>query len=69
MAMLPAAVAASVGTDWKSPGSLSDPADSDPSKSSTALWDGNLQVHPDTKPDDPIFSLLGVKPNNRNPEP
>jgi P-type Ca2+ transporter type 2C len=69
MAMLLAAVAASVGPDLESPSSLSDPADSDPSKSSTALRDGNLQVHPDKKPDDPIFTLLSAKPNDRNPEP
>jgi hypothetical protein len=37
MAMLPVAVAALVGTDWKSYGSLSDPANSDPFKSLMAL--------------------------------
>ena len=36
-------------------GSLSDPAAHDPSKSSAALWEGKLQIHPDTAPDDPVY--------------
>jgi P-type Ca2+ transporter type 2C len=35
--------------------SLSDPTRSDPSKSSVALWEGKLQLHPDTSPDDPVY--------------
>ena len=35
--------------------SLSDPTESDPSRSSAALWEGKLQLHPDTSPDDPVY--------------
>ena len=37
---------------------LSDPAQSDPSKSSAALFFGRTQVHPDTPHDDPAFSKI-----------
>lgn len=44
------------GASYKpQPGSLSDPAAHDPSKSSAALWEGKLQIHPDTAPDDPVY--------------
>lgn len=61
MAMVPSLVASSVGAGWapKNEG-LSDPAQDDPSKSSAALWDGKLQFHPDTKPDDPAFIRWGA---------
>ncbi|KAG2737482.1 calcium ATPase [Suillus brevipes Sb2] len=39
----------------QSRGTLSDPARYDPSKSSAALWEGRLQIHPDTKPDDALY--------------
>jgi len=53
MTMVPTLIASSVGAGWApQPGSLSDPAHSDPSKSTAALWEGKVQVHPDTKPDD-----------------
>ncbi|KII89872.1 hypothetical protein PLICRDRAFT_40040 [Plicaturopsis crispa FD-325 SS-3] len=60
MAMVPSLVASSVGAGWSPDhGQLSDPAHSDPSKSSAALWEGRLQVHPDTKQDDPIYRQWG----------
>lgn len=62
MLMVPSLVATSVGAGWapKSEG-LSDPAQADPSKSSAALWEGKLQIHPDTKQDDPA---LGAAPKH-----
>jgi P-type Ca2+ transporter type 2C len=61
MAMVPSLVASSVGAGWapKTEG-LSDPAQADPSRSSAALWEGKLQFHPDTKPDDPAFIRWGA---------
>jgi len=61
MLMVPSLVATSVGAGWapKSEG-LSDPAQADPSKSSAALWEGKLQIHPDTKHDDPAFLRWGA---------
>ncbi|KAJ7792541.1 Ca-transporting ATPase [Mycena olivaceomarginata] len=40
-------------------GSLSDPAHSDPSRSSTALWEGKLQLHSGTDPQDPVYQRFG----------
>ncbi|KAG6809940.1 hypothetical protein H0H92_014006 [Tricholoma furcatifolium] len=54
------AVATTSQTGHLHPGSLSDPAASDPSKSSAALWDGMLQLHPDTPHDDPAYKLYGA---------
>jgi len=55
MAMVPSLVASSIGAGWAPQKSgLSDPAHFDPSKSSAALWEGKIQIHPDTKADDPI---------------
>ena len=64
MAMVPTLVASSVGAGWApqtGPG-LSDPGNFDPSKSSAALWEGRIQIHPDTKPDDPIYRMYGGGP-------
>ncbi|KAJ6544760.1 calcium-transporting ATPase [Mycena vulgaris] len=44
---------------WTQPGSLSDPTHSDPSRSSAALWEGKLQLHPDTPKDDPLYQRFG----------
>ncbi|TFK75096.1 calcium-translocating P-type ATPase [Pluteus cervinus] len=38
---------------------LSDPTRADPSVSSTALWAGRVQFHPDTPHDDPAFIKFG----------
>ncbi|KAJ7475762.1 calcium-transporting ATPase [Mycena latifolia] len=44
---------------WTQPGSLSDPTHSDPSRSSAALWEGKLQLHPATPKDDPLYQRFG----------
>ncbi|KAJ6577147.1 Ca-transporting ATPase [Mycena capillaripes] len=44
---------------WTQPGSLSDPTHSDPSRSSAALWEGKLQLHPGTSPEDPLYQRFG----------
>ncbi|KAJ7284885.1 calcium-transporting ATPase [Mycena rebaudengoi] len=44
---------------WTQPGSLSDPTHSDPSRSSAALWEGKLQLHPETSPQDPLYARFG----------
>ncbi|KAI0789888.1 calcium-translocating P-type ATPase [Abortiporus biennis] len=61
MTMVPTLVATSIGAGWapSSPSGLSNPASFDPSKSSAALWEGKIQIHPDTKPDDPAFKKWG----------
>ncbi|KAJ7494644.1 Ca-transporting ATPase [Mycena galericulata] len=46
---------------WTQPGSLSDPTHSDPSRSSSALWEGKLQLHPGTSPHDPLYQRFGGK--------
>jgi Ca2+-transporting ATPase len=59
LTMIPSMVVSGVTTNWKlQPGSLSDPASADPSKSSAALWEGKMEVHPDTNADDDAFKLL-----------
>ncbi|KAF9457841.1 hypothetical protein BDZ94DRAFT_1325934 [Collybia nuda] len=67
MTMVPTLIAGTVATGQrtKQPGSLSDPAHSDPSKSSAALWEGKLQLHPDTSPEDPAYQRYGgnLKPS------
>ncbi|KAF8591205.1 calcium-translocating P-type ATPase [Ramaria rubella] len=60
LTMVPTLVASSVGAGWSPhPGSLSDPSNTDPSRSSAALWEGKLQIHPDTRTDDPVFQKYG----------
>ncbi|KAJ7178583.1 calcium-transporting ATPase [Mycena crocata] len=44
---------------WTQPGSLSDPTNSDPSRSSAALWEGKLQLHPGTDREDPLYQRFG----------
>jgi Ca2+-transporting ATPase len=51
------------GSSYLHTGSLSDPAHADPSKSSAALWEGKLQIHPDTPPDDPVYRKFAGKEN------
>ncbi|KAL0954828.1 hypothetical protein HGRIS_003773 [Hohenbuehelia grisea] len=57
LTMAPSLMISTIGAGWapRQSGSLSDPANSDPSKSSTALWEGRAQVHPDTDPNDPVM--------------
>lgn len=64
MAMVPTIVASSVGAGWAPThdgnGSLSDPAGSDPSRSSAALWEGKVQLHPETAKDDIAYKKWGA---------
>ncbi|KAH8100992.1 calcium-translocating P-type ATPase [Cristinia sonorae] len=62
LTMVPTLVASSIGAGWapQSPGALSDPSNHDPSKSSAALWEGKIQIHPDTKSDDPAYTKWGA---------
>lgn len=55
--------AVAAGQAYLQPGSISDPAETDPSKSSAALWDGKIQIHPDTPSDDPVFKQFPSKAN------
>lgn len=61
MTMVPTLVATSIGAGWapQLPTGLSDPAQYDPSKSSAALCENKIQIHPDTTPDDPAFKKWG----------
>jgi hypothetical protein len=60
--LFPTLVASLVGAGWtlSRPG-LSDPAQNNPLKSSAALWEGKIQLHPDTKPDDPTYQQWDLK--------
>ncbi|KAF7312342.1 Calcium-transporting ATPase [Mycena indigotica] len=49
---------------WTQPQSLSDPTQDDPSRSSAALWEGKLQLHPGTSHDDPLFQRFGGNQSN-----
>lgn len=44
-------------------GKLSDPAQNDPSRSSAALWEGRLQLHPDTPKEDEVYRKYGGQSN------
>ncbi len=59
--MMAGAVAA--GHSYIKSGDLSDPAYKDPSVSSAALWDGKLQLHPDTLKYDPAYRKYGGEQN------
>ena len=61
MTMVPTLIASSIGAGWapQSPSGLSHPASFDPSRSSAALWEGKIQIHPDTKADDPVMKRWG----------
>ena len=60
MTMVPTIVATSIGAGWApQQGSLSDPTKNDPSRSSAALWEGKVQIHPDTPKDDPVYKKWG----------
>ena len=68
MTMVPTLIASSVGAGWTpSRAGLSDPAQNDPSKSSAALWEGKIQLHPDTKHDDPAYRRWGPKQRTESP--
>jgi Ca2+-transporting ATPase len=68
MTMVPTLIASSVGAGWTpSRAGLSDPAQNDPSKSSAALWEGRIQLHPDTRPDDPAYQRWGPRQRAESP--
>lgn len=58
MAMVPAMMAGTIGANWTQ-GSLEDPAAADPSRSSAALWEGKVQLHPDTDKEDYAYKKWG----------
>lgn len=53
--------AVAAGKTYWEKGSLSDPAATDPSKSSAALWNGKVQIHPGTPHDDPVYKQFGMR--------
>ncbi|KAF8972113.1 hypothetical protein BDZ97DRAFT_1752724 [Flammula alnicola] len=55
--------AVAAGQAYLQPGSLSDPAHADPSRSSAALWEGKLQIHPETSADDPVYKQFAGREN------
>lgn len=55
--------AVAAGQAYLQAGSLSDPAHADPSRSSAALWEGKLQIHPETSKDDPVYRQFAGKEN------
>jgi len=60
MTMVPTFIASSVGAGWILPRvGLSGFPKNDPSQSPTALWEGKLQLQPDTPPDDPASQRWG----------
>lgn len=60
MTMVPMLIVSSVGAGWAPErGSLSDPTQNDPSRSSAALWEGKVHIHPDTPRNDPAYERWG----------
>lgn len=57
LTMVPTLVATTIGAGWMPTqgGDLSDPAGSDPSRSSAALYDGRITIHPETDKNDPFY--------------
>lgn len=70
MTMVPTLVASSVAARWQPHvRPLHDPANGDPSKSSAALWNGKLQLHPDTPADHPAYAKWGSNVEKRSGTP
>ncbi|KAJ7935352.1 hypothetical protein B0H13DRAFT_2227205 [Mycena leptocephala] len=67
LAMAPTLMTGTIAAShaWTQPGSLSDPTQSDPSRSSAALWEGKPQLHPETSPEDILFELFGDNQGNQ----
>jgi Ca2+-transporting ATPase len=71
--MIPTVIAGTVGagSHWaKQTDSLglSNPAAQDPSKSTAELFAGKVQLHPDTDPNDPLYTKFGITPTEKNKE-
>lgn len=58
MAMVPSMVMATVGGGFRPEGYLGNPAAAEPSRSSTALYNGTPEIHPETQASDPIRQSL-----------
>ncbi|PWN42098.1 calcium-translocating P-type ATPase [Ceraceosorus guamensis] len=69
MALVPAIVTASIGAGWRPTNppnaSLADPAVGDPSVSSWQLYQGAIQMHPETDRNDPFLNTVGAKPDDK----
>jgi len=53
---VPTLVATTIGAGWvPQRGDLADPASQDPSRSSAALYNGRITIHPDTDRNDPFY--------------
>lgn len=67
MTMVPGLVASSIVARWQpQPSKLHDPANGDPSKSSAALWEGKLALHPDTTPEHPAWKWWHEQRETKN---
>lgn len=68
LTMVPTVIAGTVGagahwlTSNLDPEKMADPASQDPSRSTAELFAGKVQMHPDTDPNDPLFSKFGIDP-------
>ncbi|WVR07270.1 calcium-translocating P-type ATPase, PMCA-type [Kwoniella sp. DSM 27419] len=66
LTMVPTLIAGTVGAGahWVSQttgnGSLSNPAGSDPSRSTAELFQGKVQLHPNTDPNDPLYERFRI---------
>jgi len=62
MVMVPTLVTSSIGVGWaRSLGGLLSPAQDDASEPSTVSGEGGIQIHPDTRPEDPAYQMWGPK--------
>lgn len=62
MTMVPTLVVTSIGAGWQpqKAGSLADPASGNPTASTTRLWCDQVEVHPDTDEQDPVYIKMGA---------
>ncbi|KAH9440162.1 hypothetical protein Pst134EB_030791 [Puccinia striiformis f. sp. tritici] len=64
MTMVPTLVVTSIGAGWQpqrnTDVSLADPASGNPTASTTRLWCDQVEVHPDTDVDDPVYVKMGA---------
>ncbi|WVQ83119.1 calcium-translocating P-type ATPase, PMCA-type [Cryptococcus sp. DSM 104549] len=67
LTMIPTVIAGTVGAGahWVSHNNslgLSNPAGQDPSRSTAELFQGKVQLHPQTDPNDPLYAKFGLSP-------
>ncbi|EFP75603.2 uncharacterized protein PGTG_00934 [Puccinia graminis f. sp. tritici CRL 75-36-700-3] len=67
MTMVPTLVVTSIGAGWQPQkqneqgvSNLADPASTNPTASTTRLWCDQVEVHPDTDVDDPVYVKMGA---------